>query len=226
MKELPTDPLVDKKKLKEIFEISNSTMTAWLYKGSATAGKLAIEPDGRVDLRKAAGYIMKRSRKGRGQKHLMSIAQQIKAFYKDPNAPTKESRPKSKQTSDEGIEFALKRIQETEVQLAALVQENMDDPHAMTDALRNWNNALEILRRTEVDALKVMEEKRQLIRLDEAKSLYDKGILPVKTRLMALPVQLSSQLEGQESHVIQKMLEKAITKTLTDISNVWEAEDE
>jgi hypothetical protein len=224
--DLPEDRLVEKKKVVELFATTQSSLNAWLYKGSATAGKLEIEPDGKIDLLKAANYIMRRSRKGRGQKQLMGIAQQIKNHYKKPDDSKKLNTKKSEHLGEKGIEHALARIQDTEVQLAQIVQDNKDDPNALANDLRNWNNILEILRRTEVDALKVMEEKRQLIRLDEAKALYDKGILPVKTRLMALPVQLASQLEDQDAPTIQKMLERAIAKTLTDISEVWEKEDD
>ena len=224
---LPENPLVEKHKVLEVFQITDSNLKSMLYAARGKAGKMKPPVNGKFHLNEVASYILSRQN---GKAQTKAYARKVKEFYALSHPVKSESVHPTKvkaeidvdlQTGEEGIEHALKRVQKTEAQLAVKVQESIHDPALMGDNLRNWNQSLEILRKTEVDCLKVLEEKRTLIRLDEAISVYDKGILPVKTRLMALPVQLSTMLEGQDAATIQSIMEKQITKALEDISNVW-----
>ena len=223
--DIPKNPWVTKEKVLEIFGVSESNLKQMMYVGNQLVGKLKKPTNGKFNLMEVADYILKRSPRG-GKKPLRQAALKVKGFYSENTRDESVDIPLSIPNSEEGLEFALKRLQAVEVKLADKVHNSVGDPALFNEHLRNWNQILDSLRKIEVDALKVMEEKGDLIRVDDAKAFYDKGILPVKTRLMALPVQLSNILEGQDAATIQSVMKSHITKILSDISKAWEEEDE
>lgn len=220
--QLPEDPLVNDTEAMKIFDITKGNFNTMKYAGNKTAGKFTPKIKGMVNLVELADYLLKRNGKGNGKAHVRPTARAIKDFYTKTDKVTIDQK---EITEEVGIEHALNRIRQLEVILAKKVREAIDDPASTADALRSWNQTLEILRKTEVDSLKVLEEQKQLVRMDEVKELYNKGIVPVKTRLMALPSQLSRSLENQDSTTIQKILTNSIAKALDDISKIWDDEE-
>lgn len=126
---------------------------------------------------------------------------------------------------EKGIEAALERIRVTEVYLSEQASAVVGNPDMFRVAMKNWQDCLELLRKTESDALKVLEQQRVLIRLDEALDMYNKGITPTQTKLRALPAALAADLEDQDQKTIQEILEKEIDRALEGIANIMD-EDE
>ena len=127
---------------------------------------------------------------------------------------------------EKGIEAALERIRVTEVYLSEQASAVVDNPSMFKVAMKNWQDCLELLRKTEADALKVLEQQRILVRLDEALELYNKGIAPTQTKLRALPAAIASDLEDQDQKTIQEILEKEIDRALDGIANIMEVEED
>lgn len=226
MASLPRERRITKPQLLQIFEVSKSTLCGWLYNGANRLQK-ADEKDSKWDIEHVADYLLARSSKGRGQIHLREIAMNVKSKWgTKKETPKKKSAPRKKKVLEEGIEFAVKRAQRFEREMAEKVDDAGDDVSLLANGLNNWAKTLELLRKAEVDSLKVLEEKGQLMRVDEVREIYSKGIIPVKTRMMALPVQLANLLADQDEKTIIKILSEAIEKTLVDISKVWDDEDE
>lgn len=134
--------------------------------------------------------------------------------------------PKFHMPGGKGIEAALERIRETEQHMASKVREVSEDPALFKVALKNWQDTVELLRKTEADALAILEKKKVLVRLDEAVALYNKGISTAQTRLRALPAAVASDLEDQDIITITEILEREIDRALEDISKVWEEEED
>ena len=224
--DLPRDRRVTKKQVMEIFQISNSTIASWLYKKDGKHIEKPRASDNTFDIITIADYILGRSSRGRGKTQLRSQATIIKKHYISEGlleAPTKKKSPtkKIKVETEVGIEHAVARARRFEAEFAREVDDAMGDPASLANNLNNWNKTLEILRKTEESCLKILEEKRDLVRMSEVRDLYSKGILPVKTRLMALPVQLAPQLVDQELPTITEILTKAFTKVLADCADIW-----
>ena len=235
MVQLPENRRITRAQILEIFEITKSTLSGWMYNGRVRLQKPDPKDD-KFDIEDVANYLLARSSKGRGQVHLSKIAMNVKnKFTTSPKkaAPKKKvtrkkASPRKPKSLEEGIEFAVKRAQRFEKQLAEKVEEahENEDISLIANSLQNWSKTLEILRKVEVDCLKVLEEKGQLMRVDEVREIYAKGIIPVKTRMTALPVQLANQLADQDEKTIIQILSEAIEKTLTDISRVWDGEED
>jgi len=127
---------------------------------------------------------------------------------------------------EKGIEAALERIRVTEVYLSKQASAVVGSPDLFRVAMKNWQDCLELLRKTEADALKVLEQQRILVRLDEALELYNKGIAPTQTRLRALPAAVADDLEDQDRKTIQEILEKEIDRAMDGIANIIEEEED
>jgi len=222
--DLPENPVVTRLEAIKILDVNSSALTNWKNRKSATAYCLQARPDGKYDLRDIATFLLKRSIQGRQNKTLKPKARCILEFYgMDPKAGT--SRPTVRETpdipTDQGIEHALKRVQAMEVSLSKKVTESLADPSELHSAINNWNKILEILRKTEVDCLKVLEEKNTLVRIDDAMEIYNKGILPVKTKMRQLPSAIAADLVDQDRATIEEILEEQIDKALEGIADVW-----
>ena len=227
-------------------ELAPFIVDKWKERSTSTTTPI-LEEGKKVDVLSVCNYILARSDKGRPMPGLKDRATQTiaklssikelppidsaKELATDANTSDsspfkKRGRGKSRGDTSKGLESALSRIQTLEVELAERCRCDLDDPATLTNNINNWQKMLEVLRKTELDVLKVLQEKKVLIRIEDAVRAYEKGILPVKQKLQSLPVQLSVLLENQPSGIIQEVLEKEITKTLLNIANIWEEEKE
>lgn len=228
--DLPKDPIVEKKKANNIFEFGQNTLWRYQTEGQRSCRPLEKRDDGKFDLREIAAYLL--SRDGRGTKpEARDLALKVKEFYSDTIAKVqikydKRLKDKVKEESfeGEGIEFALKRVRSIEAELAKAVQESLNDPPALANALNSWNKVLELLRKTEVDAIKVLEDQKVLVRVDDAMEKYSKNILPIKTKLRQIPSVIAQDLVGHDRATIEEILEKEVDRALETISEFWDGE--
>ena len=221
----PHNRRATKAKIIEIFQTTKSAVDSWLYGRNLTKLEKPRKSDNTFDVLVVANYILSRSPKGRNQTNIRSRATIVKKHYAGesvgPTSTAKKIEPKTQAINDVGIEFAVERARRFEAELAREVDDAMGDPAMLANTLANWNKTLEILRKTEESCLKILEEKGDLIRMSDVRDLYSKGILPVKTRLMALPVQLAPQLVDQDLSTQIEILTTAFTKVLADCADIW-----
>lgn len=121
-----------------------------------------------------------------------------------------------------GIEEALNRARMVEQYMSFKVQDNIHDPEMYAISLKQWQEALELLRKLEGDALKVMEQQGTLVRLDEAIRIYNKGISSAQSKLRLMINNLAQDLIGLDLVQSKLVLEKAIDRALDGIANVWQ----
>ena len=228
--DLPENPILSNKEVTILLGLTSASLSNWKNRKSKDGYALKSLPNGKYNLVDVANFITRRTTKGKHDPTLRPKAQEIIDFYgqKDP-PPTKptvlDEKPTEEPKGDLGIEHALQRVQKTEVILAQKVEEAYNDPGNLVVAISNWNKILEILRKTETDCLKVMEEKGVLVRIDDVVELYNKGVLPVKTRLQQIPSSIAVDLVDQDRATIEEILEKAIDRALEGIADIWGEDD-
>lgn len=218
---LPEDPIISRLDATALLGLTTASLSNWKNRRSKDSAVLKMLPDGRYDLRDIANFILKRTTKGRHDPTLRPKAKQILAFYPPQEGTPSKVTVAEPTSKDLGIEHALKRVQSVEVELAKKVEEAYLDPGELVVAITNWNKILEILRKTETDCLKVLEEKKVLVRIDDVREIYDKGILPAKTKLRQIPSVIAQDLVGLDRADIEELLEREIDRALEDVSNIW-----
>lgn len=177
---------------------------------------------GRYDLEKTCKFVLSLGiRRGKSEETRARAQEILKLFGVVP-----EGQPEFKMPEGQGIEAALERIRVTEKHMAGKVQESVGDPATFKIVMKNWQDVVDLLRKTESEALVILEKQKITVRLDEAIAIYNKGIATAQTRLRALPAAVASDLEDQDVITIQEILEREIDRALEDISKVWEGEEE
>lgn len=121
-----------------------------------------------------------------------------------------------------GIEASLDRARQLELQLALDYQTALDegDGARALVLLGQWQKCVETMRKLETDILDVLKERRVLVKLDEVKEIFNATVLPIKSRLLLLPIQMASLLENRDAAEIREILDEELRKILTEFSGL------
>ena len=131
---------------------------------------------------------------------------------------TKDAGPEGK-TSPAGIEGALRRLRDAEVELHGRWAEAVEQKKPGTGNLfKDWQDSLDLLRRAEADLLKVLEAKKELVSLAEVSKWISRQIQTAVGRLLSLPPNIAPALEGMPWHAIQKKLDEEMRKAIAGLS--------
>jgi len=152
-------------------------------------------------------------------------AQVLKEHRKQEKKPGK-AASKAKQPSvkvddnqQPGLEAALDRLRAAErvtyQRWQSAFQEN--DSNASV-YFRDWQQALDLLRKAEDNLLTVLNKRRELLPTDEVKTWLTRQIEAAKAHLLDLPGKLAPVIEGLPWPQIQKMLETEIKDALSKLS--------
>lgn len=118
-----------------------------------------------------------------------------------------------------GLEAALSRIKAMEQRLHGQLIDTIDSKgFDVAPKLKSWQDSCELLRKTEGDCLKVLEEQKRLMDVDQVKSWLSKKLETAKAYLLNLPAKVAPGLDGLPWHEIQKRLEVEVRNALTKLS--------
>ncbi len=130
--------------------------------------------------------------------------------------------PVSRETSGEGVglEAALERLRQAERATFGRWQQAFNDDRKEAPMFfKDWQMALDLLRKAEKNLTDHLVQRRDLLPASEVKAWMATMITEAKQTLLNIPGKLAPQLENQPWPKIQKRLEEEIRFALEKISN-------
>ena len=123
---------------------------------------------------------------------------------------------------EKGIFAALQRLQTMEVFLSQKFQTAIiDSPETAGTYFKSWESAVSRLESLELQALKVLKEREELVPIDAIQEKWAQMIAPVKTKILALPVDIAPNLANRDRVAVQEELKEYCDKLLLDCSEAF-----
>lgn len=133
---------------------------------------------------------------------------------------TQEQKAATKKVKEVGIEAALKRIRNMEESAHKNIEDTFQKMGVMdANKIKVWKELLLALRECEAGFLKVLVERRELVKRKEVTDWLTGMIENTKTMLLNIPASLAPSLEGLPWPEIQKALEKELRNATESIRN-------
>lgn len=120
---------------------------------------------------------------------------------------------------DIGAAAALRRMRTTERVLHAKYLKLMDDddPNA-AGVMKQWKDLIDQLRKMETEILAIEKSRGSLVEEAEMKRYVSAFVMPIKSKLLAMPAQIAEELVGRDAIEMTEILTLEIRKILTELA--------
>jgi len=126
--------------------------------------------------------------------------------------------------TDIGAAAALRRLRSTEQTLHTMFMQLViaKDPGA-TAVMRQWKDVIDQLRKMESEILDIEKSSGSLVEASEMKRYVSSFVMPIKSKLLAMPAQIAEELVGRDTIEITEILTLEMRKILTELAQ-WKPE--
>lgn len=120
-----------------------------------------------------------------------------------------------------GLKAAVDRLRKYEGELAQRFEDELTvnrQSALLWQYFKDWHSAVDLMRKSESDLLKVLQETKALLPADYVRTWIVQRMDAAKSRLLSLPSKIAPQLEGLGWIEIQEMLKKELLDAIGDLS--------
>jgi len=208
-------------------EINPNTLQNWKKKG------LVLPPAGtKRDLLEIARWVankqsIKPAKRDQAQLIVNKFTRKMEENKEEKKPvpeikPTKKQKEKPKEASafDTALEENLENLSIATKQAfeqysrAIKPVDDSDFEISPAVALKQWSDVSELLRKTEMDCFKMLEKKKQLVRLDSVRQMTSAIFSGLAKAILIVPQKVSPDVDGAEWHVIQDVFRKELINVI------------
>lgn len=151
-------------------------------------------------------------------------ASKTKLKENSPQKPKEEPAPNNEPTKifDSALEENLNNLREASLDAYKRYKASLN-PQCEEDmivappmALKIWNDVSEVLRKSEMDCFKMLEQKKLLVPIDEVRQIVNSVFSGLVKTLLTIPQKIAPSLDGEEWTTIQTVMQKELIETVND----------